>query len=69
MHNVTLTSSAATATLTVGLAAYSALILAGIAVAIHGARRHRRGQAIAAVVLVGVLTLAGLVMGIVSSVA
>lgn len=68
MHNVTFVSAAATATLTVGLAAYSALILAGIAVAIHGARRHRRVQAIAAAVLVGLLTLGGLIMAIASSV-
>lgn len=68
MHNVTLASSAATATLTLGLAAYSALILAGIAVAIHGARRHRRRQAIAAAVMVGVLSLGGLVVAIASSV-
>ncbi|MGV0837844.1 hypothetical protein [Mycolicibacterium thermoresistibile] len=68
MHNVTLTSTAATAALTAGLAAYSALILAGIAVAIHGARRQRRLQAIAGAVTVGVLTLAGLIMAIASSV-
>ena len=68
MHNVTLASAAATATLTVGLAAYAALILAGIAVAIHGARRHQRRRAIAAAMMVGVLTLGGLVIAIVSSV-
>jgi len=48
---------------------YAALILAGIAVAIFDARRHRRRRAIAATVLVGVLTLGGLVMAIISSVA
>ena len=32
MHNVTLASAASTAALTVGLAAYAALIFAGIAV-------------------------------------
>ncbi|CAN5655105.1 hypothetical protein BH09ACT7_BH09ACT7_19660 [soil metagenome] len=69
MHNVTLASTVSTAVLTVGLAAYAALIFAGIAVAIYDARRHCRGRAIAAAVMVGVLTLGGLVMAIVSSVA
>lgn len=69
MHNVALASTAATATLTVALAAYSALILACIALAIDGARRHRRRRAIAATVMAAVLTLSGLVMAIVSSVA
>lgn len=63
MHNVTLASAASTATLTVGLAAYAALILAGIAVVIYDVRRHRRGRAIAAAVM------GGLVIAIVSSVA
>lgn len=69
MHNVTLASAASTAALTVGLAAYAGLIFAGIAVAIYDVRRHRRGRAIAAAVMVGVLTLGGLVIAIVSSVA
>ncbi|WP_019971087.1 hypothetical protein [Mycobacterium sp. 141] len=69
MHNVTLTSAAATAALTVGLAAYAALIFAGIAVAIYDIRRRRRGRAIAAAMMVGVLTLGGLIIAIVSSVA
>ncbi|WP_205873213.1 hypothetical protein [Mycobacterium camsae] len=69
MHNVTLASAASTAALTVGLAAYAALILAGIAVALYDLRRHRRGRAIAAVVMVGVLTVVSLVIAIVSSVA
>ena len=69
MHNVTLASAASTAALTVGLAAYAALIFAGIAVALYDARRHRRGRATAAAVLVGVLTVAGLVVAIASSVA
>jgi hypothetical protein len=69
VHNVTLASAASTAALTVGLAAYAALIFAGIAVAIYDARRHRRGRAIAAAVMVGVLTLGGLVIAIVSSAA
>ena len=69
MHDETLASAASTAALTVGLAAYAALIFASIAVAIYDARRHRRGRAIAAAVMVGVLTLGGLVMAIISSIA
>ncbi|MGV9796654.1 hypothetical protein ACWDTP_01195 [Mycobacterium sp. NPDC003449] len=69
MHTVTLASAASTAALTVGLAAYAALTFAGIAVAIYDARRHRRARAFAAAVMVGVLTLGGLVIAIVSSVA
>lgn len=69
MHNVTLASAPATAALTVGLAAYAALILAGIAVAIYDVRRHRRGRAIAAAVMVGVLILISLVIAIFSSIA
>lgn len=68
MHDVTLASAASTAALTVGLAAYAAMIFAGIAVAIFDARRHRRGRATAAAVMVGVLTLGGLVVAIASSV-
>lgn len=68
MHNVTLANAASTAALTVGLATYEALIFAGIAVAIYDARRHRRGRATAAAVMVGVLTLGGLVMAIICSV-
>jgi hypothetical protein len=69
VHTVTLVNAASTAALTVGLAAYAALIFAGIAVAIFDARRHRRGRATAAAVMVGVLTLGGLVVAIASSVA
>ncbi|WP_431240259.1 hypothetical protein ACQ86B_12495 [Mycolicibacterium aichiense] len=69
MHNVIMASAASTAALTVGLAVYAALIFAGIAVAIYDVRRHRRGRAIAATVMVGMLTLAGLVIAIFSSVA
>lgn len=69
MHHVTLASAASTAALTVGLAAYAALIFAGIAMAIYDARRHRRGRATAAAVMVGMLTLGGLVIAIVSSAA
>lgn len=68
MDNVTLASTASAAALTVGLAAYPALMFTCIAVAIYHARRHRRGRAIAAAVMVGVLTLVGLVGAIVSSV-
>lgn len=69
MHHVTLASAASTAALTAGLMAYAALMLAGIAVAIFDARRHRRRRAIAAAVMVGMLTLGGLVIAILSSVA
>ena len=69
MHDVTLASAASTAALTVGLSVYAALIFVGIAVALYDARRHRRGRATAAAVMVGVLTLAGLVVAIASSVA
>jgi ABC-type spermidine/putrescine transport system permease subunit II len=68
VHNVTLASSASTAALTVGLAAYAGLIFVGIAVAIYDARRNHRGRAIAAAVMVGLLTLGGLIIAIVSSV-
>ncbi|KQY09241.1 hypothetical protein ASD37_01890 [Mycobacterium sp. Root135] len=69
MHDVTLAGAASTAALTVGLSVYAALIFVGIAVALYDARRHRRGRATAAAVIVGVLTLAGLVVAIASSVA
>ena len=69
MHDVTLANAASTAAMTVGLSVYAALIFAGIAVALYDARRHRRGRATAAAVLVGVLTVAGLVVAIASSVA
>ncbi|OPX08674.1 hypothetical protein [Mycobacterium sp. AT1] len=69
MHHVTTATAASTAALTVGLSVYAALIFAGIAVALYDARRHRRGRATAAAVIVGVLTLAGLVVAIASSVA
>ena len=68
MHNASLSSAASTAALTVGLSTYAGLILVGIAVAIYDVRRHRRGRAIAAAVMVGVLTLGGLVIAIISSV-
>ena len=69
MYNVILAGAASTAVLTAGLAAYAALIFAGIAVAIYDARRYRRRRAIVAAVMVGVLTLGGLVAAIVSSAA
>lgn len=69
MHEVTLASAAEAATLTVGLSVYAALMLVSIAVAIDSARRHRRRRAIYAAVMVGVLTLGGLVAAIFSSIA
>jgi len=68
VHDVTLSGAASTATLTLGLMTYAALILVGISVAIFYARRHRRRRSIAAAVVVGVLTVCGLVIAIVSSV-
>jgi hypothetical protein len=69
VHTVTLASAASTAALTAGLAAYAALIFTCIAMAIYDARRHRRGRATAAAVVVGLLTLGGLIVAIASSVA
>ena len=69
MNNVTLASASSAAALTVGLSAYAGLIFIGIAVAIYDVRRHRRGRAIAAAAMVGVLTLIGLVIAIISSIA
>jgi hypothetical protein len=68
VHDLSLANTASAAALTVGLAVYAASIFAGIAVAIFDARRHRRGRATVAAVMVGVLTLAGLVAAIASSV-
>ncbi|TQK27190.1 hypothetical protein [Arthrobacter sp. SLBN-53] len=68
MHNVVLASPAVAAALTAGLTVYAALILVSIAVAIYYARRQRRRPAIATAVLVGILTLGGLIMAIVSSI-
>lgn len=56
------------AVLTLALVVYSALILASVAVAVHQSRRRRRGRAIAAAAVVGVLTVLGLVLAILSSV-
>jgi hypothetical protein len=69
VNNVTLASASSAAALTVGLSAYAGLIFVGIAVGIYDIRRHRRGRAIAAAVMVGVLTLIGLAIAIISSVA
>ncbi|MEH3128707.1 MAG: hypothetical protein PGN27_01950 [Mycolicibacterium neoaurum] len=69
MDNVTLASPAVAAALTAGLTVYAALILTSIAVAVYYARRQRRRPAIATAVLVGILTVGGLVMAIVSSIA
>jgi hypothetical protein len=69
MQDVTLASAAGPATLTLALAVYAAAILVSLAVAIDGARRHLRRRVTAAAVMVGVLTVGGLVIAIVSSVA
>ncbi|MDD7814496.1 hypothetical protein PP713_18180 [Mycobacterium sp. CSUR Q5927] len=69
MHKATLASTGEAVMLTVGLSVYAALTLASIAVAIDSAHRRRRRRAICASVMVGVLTLGGLVAAIYSSVA
>lgn len=56
------------AMLTLGLTSFAALILIALAVAVSESRRGRRGRAIAAASVVGVLTVLGLVLAIVSSV-
>ena len=61
--------TAGIAVLTLGLSGYAALVLVGISLAIYYARRHRRGPAIAAATVVGVLTVAGLIAAIISSAA
>ncbi len=53
--------------MTLALAFYSALILAGVAMVIYESRRGRRGRAIAAGAVVGALTVLGLVLAILSS--
>lgn len=69
MHNVILASAASTAGLTMGLVGYATLIFISLAMTIYYARRNRRGQATAAAVVVGVLTVGGLVVAILSSIA
>jgi len=56
------------AMLTLGMTVFAALILAALAVAVSESRRGRRGRAIAAASVVGVLTVLGLVLAIVSSI-
>lgn len=68
LNEILASASTTAAALTVGLSAYSALVLASIAMAIYDVRRGRRGRAIAAAVVVAVLTLGGLVAAIASSV-
>lgn len=69
MQDVTLASASSTAALTLGLSTYAALILVSIAVAIAAARRGQRRRALIASAVVGLLTLAGLVIAIISSIA
>lgn len=69
MQDVRLMADAAgTAALTLGLAVYAALIFVSIALVVRESRRHRGGRAIAAGVVAALLTVAGLVAAIVSSV-
>jgi sulfite exporter TauE/SafE len=69
MHKAALANTGEAVMLTVGLSILAALTLASIAVAIDSAHRRRRRRAICASVMVGVLTLGGLVAAIYSSVA
>ena len=56
------------ALLTLGISLYSAVILIGIGVGINAARHGRRRLAIVMAVIVGVLTVVGVVLAILSSV-
>jgi ABC-type Fe3+ transport system permease subunit len=56
------------ALLTLGLVLYASLIFVGIALAIYYVRRNQKARAITAATAVGVLTVAGLVAAIASSV-
>jgi len=56
------------AVMTIALVVYSTLIFIGIALAVYYARRQRRGRAITAASIVGVLTVVGLVVAIWSAV-
>ncbi|MFT4044024.1 MAG: hypothetical protein QM673_12760 [Gordonia sp. (in: high G+C Gram-positive bacteria)] len=57
------------ALLTLSIAAYSAAILAGIGIGIYAITHHRRRLAIAMGTVVGVLTLAGVIIAVGSSIA
>lgn len=59
----------AAAGLTVGIAVYAAVILAALGTAVVSIQQRRRGRALAAALVVAVLTIAGVVVAIVSSIA
>ncbi len=56
------------AALTLGIAVYAAAILIGIGVGINALTHHRRNRAIGAFAVVGVLTVAGVVIAVASSI-
>lgn len=64
----TLASSGSAAALTIGISAYAAVILIGIGIVINSIQHGRRDRAIAAAVVVGVLTIAGVVIAVLSSI-
>ena len=67
-HVVTVLASGSAAALTIGISAFAAVILIGIGIAINAIQNGRRDRASAAAVVVGVLTIAGLVLAILSSI-
>ncbi|MGC4933764.1 hypothetical protein ACLQ3C_08775 [Gordonia sp. DT30] len=62
-------SDSAVAGLTIGISVYAAAILIGVGLAISAAQRGRRRLAITCAVIVGVLTIAGVIAAVLSSVA
>ncbi|MGV9710662.1 hypothetical protein ACWDTI_08355 [Gordonia sp. NPDC003424] len=59
----------AAALLTIGIAAYAAVILVAIGLGINAIQHGRRNRAIAMAIVVGVLTVAGVVVAVLSAVA
>ncbi|GAB26257.1 hypothetical protein GOPIP_094_00050 [Gordonia polyisoprenivorans NBRC 16320 = JCM 10675] len=62
-------SNGAVAGLTIGISVYAAAILIAVGLGISAARQGRRRTAIACAVVVGVLTVAGVIVAVASSVA
>ncbi|MGV9824303.1 MULTISPECIES: hypothetical protein [unclassified Gordonia (in: high G+C Gram-positive bacteria)] len=68
-HSFILAEGAADAALlTLGIALYSAIILIGIGVGVYAVTHGRRTLAIAMAVLVGVLTVTGVILAVASSI-
>ncbi|MFW0796230.1 hypothetical protein AAFP30_20625 [Gordonia sp. CPCC 205515] len=59
----------AAALLTIGIAVYAAVILVAIGLGINAIQHGRKNRAIAMAVVVGVLTVAGVVVAVISAVA